>query len=306
MNFNKLIKSTYPYILAIILLYFVWKIFSGNNISQVFNHITLELIAVSFIFYTLLIKPINTLRYSYFFKIEKINQLYWIMNFSNLMVNFLPFRSGELTYIHYLKKLGIERSKSISGLLTIRFFDYVVLALLFAISLISMGTIFISHEEIIVWSIISLPLIVLLGLFLVYKLAKKNGKINRIMLAGLTEIRSYKLNKLSSLLGLSLLYWSIRLLFGYVLLLMLGINLNFLTVVFISTLLILVGLIPIQVFSNFGVFEFGWVYLLSNLSINIDKNILFNKILAFHLAPLIPVIIMGILGYIFLRIFNSK
>lgn len=305
MSFNKILRATYPYVLAIVLLYFVWRIFSEQGISLSLKYISAEMVLVSFLFYGLLIKPINTLRYSYFFNIKEKIKLYSIMNFSNLMLNILPFRSGELTYIHYLKKLGVAQEKSIPGLLTIRFFDYIALAIFFFISIIFVGTKLIPQENIIILLVLAIPITLILALLLLFTLIKKGSKLHKIFFTGIAEIKSYSKNKLLFLFSLTFIYWFSRLLFGYVLLLILGININFLVVVFISSLIVLIGLIPIQIFANFGVFEFGWIYLLSYLSVGFSESVLFNKILTLHLLPLIPTIILGIIGYSFLRFFNS-
>jgi uncharacterized protein (TIRG00374 family) len=53
----------------------------------------------------------------------------------NFFLSLLPLRLGELAYIKQLKKHGIEVTKSVSDLVTVRIYDFVVLAVFFFVLL---------------------------------------------------------------------------------------------------------------------------------------------------------------------------
>ncbi len=309
MIIKKIIKIIYPYLIALILLIFVWKYFSGAKLLDALDYFNVNIIVFCFLYYIIIIKPINTIRYSLFFDIKDRIKLYWILNLSNFILNFIPFRLGEYSYIRLIKRYyNIKAERSVPGILTIRFFDYISILLFFILAFFYSGVLFNIGNILLVSFLI--PIFIMLFLiiitFLFRKFDKRNNRLYKIVFLSYQELKHYSSNKIIVLFLTTLAYWTGRFSYGYLVLILLEIKINFGLFIFITSVLIIISLIPIQIFANFGIFEFGWIYILNLVEPHISKPELFNKILAFHIIPLFPVIVMGVLGYLFLIHSNSK
>ncbi len=304
---NTVIKA-YPYVLGLIILILVWREFSQDNVINIFSELSIWIVIFCFLFY-FVIKIANTLRYAHFFKIKNLVKLFFVLNLANFILNFVPFRLGEYSYIKLFKsRFNIEHKLSISRLLVVRLFDYVVLLIFFIFSSLFVLSYF-SPKFSYLYVIFILPLVALILLLYIFIKSNKvlgKYKIYQTVRLGILEVRTYGYLEIVVLLFNSIIYWGLRFSFGYLLIFLLGIKISFLLVTFITCILLIIGLIPIQVFSNFGIFEFSWIYFLGVLNIGISEQEIFNKIIIFHVVPLIPVIIIGIISYLALRHSSSK
>ena len=197
-----------------------------------------------------------------------------------MMLSVFPFRLGELSYIVRLQKItGQKYSETTSRLIKIRLFDYISIYLLLMVSSIYVYAQFSNIIKIISVFFICSLVVGLLALFVIIKLDLskkiKFRKFSQILLTIENEVRGHaRINYLRDLgvLLLSLLYWFVRLLMGYFVLVMLGIHLSFFTVVFISMSVFMLTLIPIQFFAGFGITEAGFLFFLTQCGVWIQFN----------------------------------
>jgi uncharacterized membrane protein YbhN (UPF0104 family) len=221
------------------------------------------------------------------------------------MLNILPFRTGEFSYLKLLKKFfKIPYSNSISKLALIRFFDFLVLAMLFLLSFLFFGNIILENFVfyLILFFSVGCVLAFLILIKYVHVLQRFNIKFLNYIIDGMSKIKKIGYKQAAYIFCLSFLYWISRFLFGYFVLLWLGVDFNIWFVIFVTAALMLTALIPIQIFLNLGIFEFGWAYFIS--SIGLDYNLYIQQILLLHLVPVIPVFVLGLLSYFFTV--NSK
>ena len=255
----------------------------------------------------MIIKLINTIRYSLIYSIKICSKLFCLLSFSNLMLSILPLRTGEFSYIQGFRKyFKMPYSKTSVGLMGLRFIDYLVVYTLFLVSSFFIG---IKNQNNLIGKISILFTISLLIFFIlcwaVIKIRTKfkNNKMKRIinfLEKGIGSFRDLSKKTLLIIIIFSFIYWLSRIFLTYIVFILLEIDLSFIKIVFISLTLLLVGLFPIQTIGNFGIFEAGWTYFLVLFGFTYDK--ILPKILFYHLLILIPSIILGIIGYIYLKI----
>lgn len=274
--------------------------YSELNTNFVFNWNIFFL--TFFLFF--IIKLVNTYRFSLVYKILLSNKLFLILCHSNMMLNIFPFRLGELSYISELQKITNKKYSEIaSRLLKIRLFDYVSIYVLLIISSIYVYNEFSDIIKIIsIFFIVSLVFFLFVIIFIIkFNLSKriKIKKISKLIETIEREINSNScINSLRDLkvLILSLFYWTLRLLMGYFILKILGIDLSFFTLSFISLAVFFLGLIPVQFFAGFGIFEAGFLFFLTKLGFEYDSTLII--IFSYHIYLLIPTIIFGVAGWI--------
>ena len=133
MKISKLLKGIYPIILSVIILYFLYRVINPQDLLSSFKTINIKLILIAIAFF-FFIKLINTFRYGNVYKIKPSSKLYSLLCYSNMMLSIIPFRLGELSYIHGFKKhFNKPYEESTQKLVLIRFADYLVVYLLLLI-----------------------------------------------------------------------------------------------------------------------------------------------------------------------------
>ena len=300
---NKKVKFIFSIIFSVIILAILFIKFDLSKLDL--SKIKPSLIIIPFIFY-FFIKLINTVRYSNVYKIPNKPKLFWILCYSNLMLSLIPFRLGEFSYIsNFKREFNKTYKEAAQKLILIRFIDYVAIYILLLISSIYVSTQIKDGLIGIISLFFVISLIIFFGFVYIVGFTKSNfgiksKKLNKIILVIKEGFREMlKISKLDffKLFFLTFMYWGIRLVMGYLILILLGIKISFYSAVFISLLLLLLGLFPIQTYMNFGTFEAGWVYFLINLGYEYSQ--ILPMILIYHITLMIPPIIYGILGFFF-------
>ena len=146
----------------------------------------------------------------------------------------------------------------------------------------------------------------LLGLLLIIRLGLskriKNVRVSKILDIIEIEIKNNSqihLMRDSQIFFTSILYWFTRLLMGYFILNMLGINLSFFTISFISLAVFMLGLIPIQFFAGFGITEAGFLFFLLQFGFKYETTLM--TVLMYHIYLLIPIVFFGLAGLVWLK-----
>lgn len=203
--------------------------------------------------------------------------LYSITSYHNFFNQIMPARTGELTFVYYLKKMGnVDISKGLHILVVTRIFDFIVISAFFicsmilffgahtSIALVVLGILFLvisvitlfNLKWLVIWSG-SLFHLATARLRLQEKplVAKILGKIDVIV----DEFSSFKAGRFMPMLALtSMLTWGALYFLFYLTIRSFGIDIGFIQSVAGSTGGVLTNVLPINSFGSFGTLEAGW------------------------------------------------
>ncbi len=299
----------------------------GILLSQIeINDIAVSLLSVSplLLLTTFFLYAVSIFLRAFRFKMllgyDTINtiKLYPISSVHFMLINLLPFRSGELSYIYLIKrKFGVSIGESASTLVVSRVMDFIALSLLFIISIFlikDVPAVFINALPLV--SILTGFLILVFVLLMLYgkkisKLARRisdrtgltkfnlikflMGKIDEVI-NGLNKIRSKKVLMYSFFI--SFLIWIINSLLGYMLVKELlhgnDFGLDFWKFVLGVTFYRVSAVIPLQSIGGFGVME--GLFTIGFMSLGLPKEVAISSGFSFHILTLIYSIALGIFG----------
>ena len=316
-NYKNILKRIWPYLLSVVLLIILFK-FVGNLDLSLIKEVSIKTIIIAFIFY-IIIKILNTIRFSYIYKKLNFRELLPSLLVCNFLLSLFPLRAGEISYLVYLKKIyKKDNIINLKNLLVVRFLDILSILILFIVSAIFVvNKLNNNYVDAIYYLAILLATIIII-LFIIKKqisniIIKVIRKIkpkrkyaiklkrNIGSLANAFKEDSYK--KLLITLFLSLAYWATRYIFGYVILTSLGLNLDIYTIFFITSITILIAIIPIQTIAGFGLHEISWTYLL--VLFGIPKALAFSVSLISHIIIIIPILFLGIISWLYMLLRNN-
>jgi len=312
-KYQKIIISLLLSVILIIILLIPINI---KDLVRVIKNLDFVWLLLAFLFYILLY-IFRTLRFKLLLENKiKFWRIFDIVCLHNLLINILPLRSGELSYLYLIKKTGrIKAGQNISSLIVARFFDFLAIIILVFISLCFVCQ---SISQRILINVLLVGafiffLLVILSILVLFKTAiiKKltDYLIERTFLRKLkimkflrqkTEevleaIQVLKSKKIFSFLFFgSLSIWLLFYLVDFLLLKGLGLDIGFWSVVFAASFVILVAISPIQGIAGFGTTEAGWVVGLVILGFSKETAIVSG--FALHLLGLFLTIIMGTWG----------
>lgn len=310
MKFSIIAKYFLTIVVTILAMYFLFRGIHFSEIKESFVF-SGQIFVVPLLFF-FVIKILNTLRFSVVYNTAPNKDLFWNLCYSNMMLSIFPFRLGEISYINRLQKITQKSYTDVTfRLIKIRLFDYFSIYLFLMFSSVYVYATFSSVVQII--SLFFAASLVVGGVVLViifkYDLIKKIPvpKIAKLLTVLDGEIKSsfYTTPKKElKIFMYSIGYWFCRLLFGYVVLVMLGIDLPILMISFISLAVFLLSLIPIQFFAGFGITEAGFLFFLTQLGFEYDSTLVL--LLLHHFYLLIPVVFFGIIAFLVLKITETR
>ncbi|MDY0095597.1 MAG: lysylphosphatidylglycerol synthase transmembrane domain-containing protein [Candidatus Vecturithrix sp.] len=229
-------------------------------------------------------------------------------------LNIIPARLGELSYIYLLKKVNsISAGCSVSSLLIARVFDQIAISIIFFIS--SCFVVFPSSWlRMLYWGIggVLILAIVLLIALLIYqktsvqwlhRLLFKFGLyqypiIQRVLREAEQVTRTLVCLRdpktLLHILGYSFSIWLSIFSVNYLLLTAFGVQLSFAAIILVSTLIIFLGMFPLQLFGGVGIRETTWVFLV--VSLGISKNIAIVSGFGAHIVTTLYLFVFGVYG----------
>lgn len=300
MNKKIIFKHLFSILTSLLILYFLIKILGDINIEQINYFLEIKIILISAVIY-LMVKILNTFRYNLVFKTKDFFKTINILFYCNFILSLIPFRMGEISYItSFEKHYGISKIKSIANLMVVRLFDYLSICFLsFVTFLLSFKKIDLITEN----KSLTYPLylaIIISVIFVLLILFLRKGNVFLEKIKKYVDFSRINKREIFFISLWSIFYWLLRFNLGIYLLNMTGINIGYFEIFFISTLMMIISLIPIQTFAGFGIFEGGWIAAL--MLFGISKDGLLDKITAVHVLGLINVIICGIISWVFLRI----
>ena len=260
------------------LIYFLTKNINTDDIINILKNSNPLLILISFILYFTTV-VIKAGRLHFFFRDYKMSfkNLLIISSYHNFFNLILPARTGEFTYLYFLKKIGKQEIGSgMHSLLFLRFLDLIAVVVFLLVSLLLFfGNKLPTSVIIVGFAIILLLLLLLIKFNIVFTLLIKifnflmklfrlnNFSVINTLLKNLTDFKNYSAesnstNKLSIHIILSIILWINLYTFFYINILSFGVDTNFLKTIIGSTGGVLISVLPINSFASLGTFEAGW------------------------------------------------
>ena len=305
-------KIVISLIITLLLGYFLLRQIDYKNISELFNEINYVYIFISFMFYFLL-TFVRALRIRMLIKHDSsIKKLFAIVMVNSLVMNLLPFRTGEISLPILLKKyLKIESREGFLMLLYLRVIDVLVLLAFFLIA----ASLF--SESVIQLQGISYLFVLILIIFIALTLLRgdkillglgdfikniSNSKTSSKIAESIYRLRSvyefYK-NKTKKTFILSILIIVLLIILSGFGLNAYPINLSYVDIIIVSLIIVGVMSLPINGVAGIGTVELGISsYLMSiGTSGNLSISIAFN----YHFINLMFITFCGSLSYLYLR-----
>ena len=245
--------------------------------------------------------------------------LFDIVCVHNAANNILPARTGEVSYVYLVKKLhGIPASKSIATLVIARVFDFIMIGLIFFISVS-----FLSDVPEIILQVIWMTLISILLIMFVVVLAILCGEkvINvfkkYLSAVGITKfklinflfiqlhniVKSFNENQTPKKtiypFLLSAVVWISSFSMGYLLITNMGMQLHVWAILVGFTFCVLISILPVHGVGQFGTAEGAWTVIF--ISLGVGKEVAISTGFAYHILIIAFTIPIGIYGLIALN-----
>jgi uncharacterized protein (TIRG00374 family) len=306
---NKIIIST---AITFLLVYFLLNKIDHKSIFYLFGDINYFYVLVSFLFYFIL-TFIRALRIKLLInRNSNFKNLFATVLVNNLILNLLPFRSGELSLPLLLKKYsGIRKREGFLLLFYLRTIDMIILLSFLIITILLFSGSVIQLKNISYAFVFVLLLLAFLALF-------KGDKL-LLILSGFSKKRNYcrflkkVFNFTSELLPVYEFYKNkiketviLSVLIFVVLIFVLGfvlkaypIDLGYVDIIIVSLIIIIITSLPINGIAGIGTVEFGIASFL--ISLGIDKNLSVAAAFNYHFIYLMFIVFFGSLSYLYLN-----
>ena len=269
MNLNKF-KYAILFIGLAIIGYVLWQI-DYSSIAQIKIDWSWPKFFILFLIIPMIF-IVRTWRWSFFLKSINVH-LKFIPTFllvapSIAFSIFSPAQSGDLIKIEFLKrKLGIPRKETFSTVAMEKILD---LIFIFTFFLIGISHISISFLKINIFYILIFVIIsVFLGLILLW-LLKNKIKLIKITLVNFRLMLKKPVNFILAMF-MTIIYWGLLAWAWFLVAKILGIQVTFLFMIEIVSILSIIGLITL-IPGGLGVIEIGAIFILSNI-LNVDPNL---------------------------------
>ncbi|MEA2037366.1 MAG: lysylphosphatidylglycerol synthase transmembrane domain-containing protein [Nanoarchaeota archaeon] len=314
-------KRTFAVLISIVILFFLFRIIDFSDIISGLEKLPFEVILLSGFFYTLSyvfrtirFKTLNKGRISFM-------EFFPIVCMHNFFVCILPARTGELSYVYFLRKRKIPLEQAISTLIVARVLDILVMLVIVLLTIL-----FINKELSVTWVEVFFPVIILISIisvpFLILKLKErfvnvlmklllmlnlKKKIINRITKKTGDSIESLKLIKskgifIKSIISTFLIIFS-QFGFYYLILYGVGIGLSLSKIIGVVIIAVVMSLIPIQGIVGIGTYEGIWA--ISLIFAGITKEVAVTTSFVMHIMNILFFAILGLLGFL-LQLYIKK
>lgn len=279
--------------------------------SRVLNNANLKLIAAAFPF-LILANFFRACRFKVLSQKPLTSyKLFNIVCVHDFLLNVLPLRTGEFSYLYLMKRNSqMPVAEGLSSLIISRSFDFLIIFLLFLISmpLVLEGKIKFFGQISLYFSIFLVLLIAAIFSILFfrnafYRLARKIFKKTFIQrkigefLASMQILKSAKIILFSTIA--SLLIWLSAFFAFFFIVQSVGFNLNFLEIIFVFSLPLLLSVLFVQGIAGLGTLEGSWAAGFAVLGI--AKGTAIASSFMIHAVILFFLIILAIFGFVNLR-----
>lgn len=307
-----------PTVLAVGISVILLREIELKEIPETINRIPIHALLIGFVCYCLLVLA-KTLRFKTILGLESnIFQVFPILTLHTFWGNFLPFRTGDISYVYLMRKRQkVEATQGIASLLIASIIDLVLLILLMSTTALlllpklsgklSLSILFLIPS---LFGVVLVTLIILactapnVCLLIAEKCLQplSNLKNRHIMWCVekcstiIKEITSFRFNFLFFKIWIySLLCLVIRFGFQCYLVSEMGVEIPMIEVLFALVFTNVFNLLPIQTVGNFGTTEFPYVWLLNYFGTTL--NIATITGFSLHLLILLYCIPLGIYGF---------
>lgn len=242
------------------------------------------------------------------------NRIFAIVLVHYTALNIVPARLGELSYVYLVNKVyHVSTGLGISSLILARIFDQIAIASLFLVStlFVEISSPWMKSVTLVV-TVSLFAVVVLLILMLVAKaqcaswlkrvLQRLRLDRYRLIRRGISEIDQVvdalddmpHSRSLWTIFGLSLGIWGSIFTVNFLLFRAFSVPLSYIEIVLASTFMILLTLLPIQMFSGIGIRETAWVFIAGALQVSRDVAI--TGIIGSRVVSILFLAVFGLAG----------
>jgi glycosyltransferase 2 family protein len=315
---KKVLKYSISIIITIIVFYLISTQITLTDVINVLKKTNPLLLFLGFLFYIVMM-VFRTIRFDMLLN-NKINfkTLFSIVMLHSFFNNILPVRTGEFSYVYYLKKKKIPVKKGLSSLLIARVFDFIVLITVMIVFIIFSNNL--PNKEIfsklIPWLLLSLFLIISLAFSLIFmhkyiiKFLKRFEKITPKFIHDKIEqfILSFSNYKSKKVLILTFFYGLLIYLLGtisnYFSIVSLGFYLPLNILIIAITFSVLSSVLPINGIASFGTMEAVWVLILGYFGYSTKESLLLS--FSLHIILILFSTISGLIGYLLFNFLSNN
>lgn len=314
-----ILRIALPTVLAVVISVILLREIDLKEIPETISRISIQALLIGFICYCLLVLA-KTLRFRTILGLDaNIFHVFPILALHTFWGNFLPFRTGDISYVYLMqRRQKVDATQGIASLLIASIIDLVLLILLMSTTALALLPKLSSKFS---WTVLFLtPTLIGVGLILLIFLAcvtpnfcyalvqqctkpllkLKKRPITWGVEKGLeivNEITSFRFNiRFIKIWFYSFLCIVIRFGFQCFLVSEMGVSIPLIEVLFALVFTNVFNLLPIQTVGNFGTTEFPFVWLL--LFFGSDKNIATVTGFSLHLLILIYCLPLGMFGFL--------
>ncbi len=287
----------------ILLLWILFKFTDINILIKAYKQLSATTITATFTLYTIML-ALRSHRFKTFFKTITHKKLFAITGIHNALSNTLPLRIGEYSFLHFLRKTGIQRTESAAVLFLTRVFDLTTVGILAITSYMftkarGLNTLLLAAT---IFIIIMAAFFYILRTEWFEKIMNKiEGSKHRIVSKTLHNIlfhtkKHSEYSTLSKLFVSSIILWSVHATIGYAIAKQLSIETTIIEMVFVASTAAFLNGLPIQGLAGFGTVEASWTLpLVVGLGVGVQQAVTFSFII--HTLFLTYGIIVGIISY---------
>ncbi len=238
-------------------------------------------------------------------KFSQMLNIVLVQNFFNVV---LPFRIGELSYLHFVRKRGIGFGRNLASLIGARFLDLASIVFIFSVALIFLS----KKVDNAFWFLFSSVTVLLILTVLFFILLWSGARLERfvrsgkpsgfgsLMLGKFVEtyraIREFRRrHQLVKSILLSLTIWLLTFLVGMFLFRGFQINFGLYQAVFAYAFPVVISFTPLYFFAGIGSYES--VATLGLMLLGVSKETAINSSLLLHGVELSFVLILALAGY---------
>lgn len=310
---KKITKVLVSVSITLVLVYFLLTQLDYKDIIKIFTELNFSYILLAFFSY-LIANFFKSLRF-YFLLDKKIRlfDLFNIASIHNMFTGLLPFRSGELSFIYLTSKQGIKKTKSLFSIITARFFDLIIIFLIFFFTGILAG---LSPKLKI--AVYLVPLILIFGAGISIAIANhidklKQHKLLKIKILNyiytkisetISNLKKLNLKKAIIVFFITFFIWTFSYLCGYLIVIDMGLAMQPLNIVHVFTLTTILSILPISGLVGFGTTEAIWT--IAFMLYGINKEIAISTGFSYHIINIIFFTILGLIGFTNKTLFSKK
>lgn len=308
---NKMFTKIVVVIFTILFVIILFSQIQLAEIIKILTKIEFKYILFGFILYVISYL-FRTLRFYILLNRDvRFRDLFSVVCLYNIANNIMPARTGELSYIFLMKKHDTKVGVAIATLIVAKIFDIITISILLFISAISFKMPIIMEKA--MWAIGLLILIVDFALVIMLFQSKvfllilnkiliflklNDGRFVEYITRKLDEmvvaINQLDRSQFILIVPISIVIWLTLYYISYILVIGMGINMSFESVMFASTLTVLTTILPVQGIAGFGTFEGGWT--VGFLAYGITKEIAISSGFVVHSISIIYFCFLGLIG----------